>query len=229
VINSSSATSISTTVPTGANTGKISVTTSAGTAVSVSDFTVTTSSTSGPPIVTSFSPASGPVGSVVTINGTNLSGATKVTFGSSTAEVTSNTDSEVKAIVPAVKGKLPSSVKITVTTAQGNFTTSNRFTITSNALSSNLELIQDDEFLTIYPNPFTDKAIINYSIQEDSDINISLYDEKGALVTMLLKGKAKGGKRYNLEVDGSKLSSGIYLVQLQSRTGILIAKLIFEK
>src|SRR5205823_6564360 len=66
-ITFNSDTQIQTTVPTGATTGPISVSTTAGTATSASNFTVTTS----PPTISSFTPTSGPVGTVVTITGTN--------------------------------------------------------------------------------------------------------------------------------------------------------------
>ncbi len=55
------------TVPAGATSGTIQVTTPAGSATSSGSFTV-----SPPPTITSISPGSGPVGTVVTITGTHL-------------------------------------------------------------------------------------------------------------------------------------------------------------
>src|SRR6185436_1151919 len=78
-----SATLINTTVPAGATTGRITVTTPNGTATSATDFVVTQ-----PPTITSFSPASGPVGTAVTINGTNFTGATAVRFNGTLASFT---------------------------------------------------------------------------------------------------------------------------------------------
>jgi IPT/TIG domain len=73
-----SATQITATVPAGATTGTISATTPGGTGTSAASFTVTVPA--GAPTITSFTPAAGPVGTVVTINGTNFSGATAVAF-----------------------------------------------------------------------------------------------------------------------------------------------------
>src|SRR4029077_1720965 len=70
-----SATAIQATVPAGATTGALSVTTPAGTATSSAAFTVVP-----PPTITSFAPTSGPVGTSVTISGTNFTGATAVRF-----------------------------------------------------------------------------------------------------------------------------------------------------
>src|SRR3989442_154222 len=92
-----SATAIQATVPSGATTGPLSVTTPGGTATSASSFTVTASA----PTITSFTPTSGPVGSSVTISGTNFTGATAVTFnGVSAASFTVTSATTIQALVP---------------------------------------------------------------------------------------------------------------------------------
>src|SRR5207247_8012070 len=70
---------ITATVPNGATSGPIQVSTPGGTATSASSFTVTTPP--APPSISSFSPTSGPVGTSVTITGTNFTGATAVQIG----------------------------------------------------------------------------------------------------------------------------------------------------
>ena len=76
-----SATSITALVGTGAS-GNISVTTTNGNA-SISGFTFISASPT--PTITSFTPTSGKTGQVVTITGTNLTGATAVSFGGTAA------------------------------------------------------------------------------------------------------------------------------------------------
>ena len=51
--------------------------------------------------ITKFTPTSGPVGTVVTIEGTNLLGATKVTFNGVEGTITKDTATKIKVIVPA--------------------------------------------------------------------------------------------------------------------------------
>ena len=63
-------TQITATVPGGATTGPLSVTNIVGTSVSGTAFVVTNA-----PSISSFTPTSGPVGSVVTITGQNFNGA----------------------------------------------------------------------------------------------------------------------------------------------------------
>jgi hypothetical protein len=79
------------------------------------------------PTITSFNPTSGPVGTTVTVKGTNLSGATKVTFGGGvTAVIISNTATKIKVKVPlgAVSGK------IKVVTPAGSAKTATNFKVT---------------------------------------------------------------------------------------------------
>jgi uncharacterized repeat protein (TIGR03803 family) len=114
-------TQVTATVPALAKTGqKISITTLGGTATSPAAFTVL-------PVITSFSPTSGPVGTAVTISGTSFSGATKVTFGGVAAtSLQVINDSQIDALVPAGAVKGP----IAVTTPGGTATSSTNFTVT---------------------------------------------------------------------------------------------------
>jgi len=117
-----SATEIQATVPAGATTGPLSVITPAGTASSSIAFTVVP-----PPAITGFAPASGPVGTRVTISGTNLTGATSVTFGAVSASFTVTSAFEIQATVPAGAKSGP----LSVTTPGGTATSSSAFTVVS--------------------------------------------------------------------------------------------------
>ncbi|MBC7448545.1 MAG: IPT/TIG domain-containing protein [Hymenobacteraceae bacterium] len=68
------------TVPASATTGRVCLTTSGGGMAQSEIYTVIL-----PPTITSFTPASRPVGALVTINGTNLTGASTVSFGGTVA------------------------------------------------------------------------------------------------------------------------------------------------
>ncbi len=119
VVNS--ATQITATVPVGATTGLLQVTTTGGgPATSATPFTVVAG-----PAITSFSPTSGPVGTDVTVTGTNLTGVTAVKFNGTTAVFTTSTATSVTATVPsgATTGK------ITVTTPGGTATSATDFTV----------------------------------------------------------------------------------------------------
>ena len=108
------------TVPAGATSGPISVTTPGGVANSPGVFTVVQA-----PTVTGFTPASGPVGTPVTITGTNFTNVTSVMFGSKTAGFTVNSATQITATVP----KGAKTGRISVTTPGGTATSSTNFTV----------------------------------------------------------------------------------------------------
>jgi uncharacterized repeat protein (TIGR03803 family) len=108
------------TVPAGALTGPVTVTTPSGKLTSNKTFRVT-------PQITNFSPPSGVVGTPVTINGVSLTQTSKVTFGGVAATTFSVTnDNLVTANVPtgAKTGK------IVITTPGGAATSATNFTVT---------------------------------------------------------------------------------------------------
>jgi large repetitive protein len=111
-------------VPTGALTGKISVTTPAGTGQSTTNFTVEV-----PPQVNSFNPPNGLPGSTVVITGTNFASITSVTINNievGVANFTVDSETQITAKVPANA----TSGKIKVTNAAGSHTSTATFYIT---------------------------------------------------------------------------------------------------
>jgi PKD repeat protein len=122
VVNSS--TEITAHVPPGAFTAPISVTTPDGTAVSSLWFTVTPPV----PVITSFTPTSGPVGTLVTITGANFTGFTSSVKFNGTADPSFvvNSSTDITAHVPAGATTGP----ISVTTQHGTAISSSSFTVT---------------------------------------------------------------------------------------------------
>jgi uncharacterized repeat protein (TIGR03803 family) len=116
----SSGTYMTVTVPTGAKTGTVTVTETSGSLASSQSFSVL-------PTISSFTPSSGPVGTIVTINGTGLTQTSKVTIGGVKATTFSVvSDSQLTVTVPtgAKTGK------IKVTTTGGAVTSAKTFTVT---------------------------------------------------------------------------------------------------
>jgi len=85
-----------------------------------------------PPSITSFTPATGPVGTLVTITGTNLSTPTAFTIGGQTAIAVSNDGSTIVAMV------MPNAATgaISLTTAGGTAAGGSNFTITATSYPS---------------------------------------------------------------------------------------------
>lgn len=106
-------------VPPTATNGTITVTNPGGTATSAKSFLLA-------PTVTGFTPPSGPVGTSVTITGTGLGGAKKVSFNGRKASVVSDTGGQIVALVPARATTGPIAVK----TAAGTASSASAFTVT---------------------------------------------------------------------------------------------------
>ncbi|MCY2970057.1 MAG: hypothetical protein NTZ30_05245, partial [Planctomycetota bacterium] len=124
-----SANQITATVPVGATTGRISVTTPGGTVNTATNFTVA----SPAPTITSFTPTAGPTGTSVVITGTNFTGASIVRFGDVPATgFAVNSANQITATVPvgATTGR------ISVTTPGGTVNTATNFTVASNTVFS---------------------------------------------------------------------------------------------
>jgi uncharacterized repeat protein (TIGR03803 family) len=117
-VTRSGSTYLTAVVPAGAKTGVVTVTTGATTLTSPQTFKVK-------PKITSFTPPSGPVGTPVTITGTGLLQATKVTFNKVVATFTVVSDTTITTTVPtgATTGK------IAVTTPGGIANSAQSFTV----------------------------------------------------------------------------------------------------
>jgi len=109
---------LSTTVPDGSSTGYVTVTTGPTTLFCNKPFKVK-------PVISTFSPTSGPVGTIVTINGTGLASTISVKFASHRAHFTVVSNDQITATVPsgAITGK------ISVTTNSGTATSAGVFTV----------------------------------------------------------------------------------------------------
>ena len=116
---------ITATVPAGATTGPIAVTSLDGTATSSTNFTVTGA---GAPTITSFNPTSGPVGTSVRINGTNFTGATAVSFDNVIAPGFAVNGAGTRITVAVPTGATTGPIR--VTTPSGTATSSTNFTVT---------------------------------------------------------------------------------------------------
>lgn len=120
---SSTATRIVTSVPVGASTGPISVTTPNGSATSSAPFVVGAEPL---PSISQFSPSIGAAGSAVTITGTNFAAfadGNRITFNQRAAAATSASATNIATVVPANT----SSGKISVATLYGVATSATDF------------------------------------------------------------------------------------------------------
>lgn len=78
----------------------------------------------------------------------------------------------------------------------------------------------DQPTLTAYPNPFTQTATIAFTLPETTEAVLKVYGIDGREVAQLFNGIAEAGHPYTVELDGTGLAVGIYIVSLTGQTGV---------
>jgi tetratricopeptide (TPR) repeat protein len=76
------------------------------------------------------------------------------------------------------------------------------------------ELLPTTISLSNYPNPFTERTTIRYTLPEGGDVHLVVYDLLGRAVQHLADGYQEAG-HHEVAVDGSALPSGTYVYRLR--------------
>ncbi len=79
-----------------------------------------------------------------------------------------------------------------------------------------------------YPNPFNPTTNITYSIPQNGQVQIKVYDMLGNEITTLVNEQKQAGT-YEVEFNASNLSSGIYLYKIRSGDYFYSRKMILAK
>jgi subtilisin family serine protease len=85
----------------------------------------------------------------------------------------------------------------------------------SNEIEVEIEGLTDFQLYQNYPNPFNPSTKIKYYIPQNSFVKITLHDILGSEIRTLVNENAQPGN-YEILLDGSDLSSGMYFVRLSS-------------
>ena len=81
----------------------------------------------------------------------------------------------------------------------------------------------------IYPNPFNPITNIEFSLNTSDQISVYIFDIKGHKIQTLVDNKFLSSGNYHVQWDASKLSSGIYIVQIKNRLETQTQKIILQK
>jgi hypothetical protein len=94
------------------------------------------------------------------------------------------------------------------------------------------EKTEKDE-IRIFPNPFTEKTTISFSLHEGANVSLVIYDLYGNLVTTIADSfLPEGTYKFQLQTESlnqSSLKKGIYLVQLSTGYIVSTQKLTYLK
>ena len=84
------------------------------------------------------------------------------------------------------------------------------------------------EILGIYPNPFNPVTVIRFSLQQDAQINLSIFNLLGQSVAMLVNRKLPAGT-YQVPFDGRGLPGGVYFCHLTNGSDRISRKILLLK
>ncbi len=79
-----------------------------------------------------------------------------------------------------------------------------------------------------YPNPFNPATIIEYSLPEQSHVNITIYDALGNEVENLFNGDSNAGV-YKVHWNASRFASGIYFYRITAGKFMQVKKMLLLK
>ena len=79
-----------------------------------------------------------------------------------------------------------------------------------------------------YPNPFNPSTNIKFDIPKSSNVRLSIYDSKGALISELVNSKLTAGT-YSYSFDAAMLSSGAYFYRIETDDFVDTKRMILLK
>lgn len=79
-----------------------------------------------------------------------------------------------------------------------------------------------------YPNPFNPSTKITYQLPEAGVVKLTVFDLSGKQVAVLVNGQQSVGF-YDIEFDGSSLSSGVYFYKIETGSFIETKKMLLVK
>ncbi len=80
----------------------------------------------------------------------------------------------------------------------------------------------------VSPNPIAQTGTVNFSVSKEMLVKISIYNTLGQAVVSLTDGVLKAGA-YNLPLDVTNLSTGLYIVHLQTPERSVMQKIVIRK
>ena len=98
---------------------------------------------------------------------------------------------------------------------KSNWTTAWRFKTAPTAITGVASLPAEYYLSQNFPNPFNALTTFEFKIGREEQVSITIYDLHGQLIKKICDAKYRAGT-YQVQFDGSELSSGFYFVQMQA-------------
>ncbi|HTN45263.1 MAG TPA: T9SS type A sorting domain-containing protein [Flavipsychrobacter sp.] len=108
-------------------------------------------------------------------------------------------------------------IKIKATSAYGNLAFLDNFNLVSNATTSVDDVVHMPG-ISIYPNPATDAATLQFDAVNATNVTIQVVDLTGRVVANIANENVQAGSR-KFTINTANLPSGIYNVKIQTESG----------
>ncbi|MCB2407708.1 IPT/TIG domain-containing protein [Hymenobacter sp. BT178] len=202
-----SATRLVVKVPTAAQTGPVQVQTPGGQTTTATSLVVIPA-----PVITSFSPAHGPVGTAVTIIGRNFREEglnDTILFGGLTARVVRATATSAEVVVP----RGASTGTLTAAGAGGRGQSGEVFSVSALPLN---------EAVAVYPNPTHDKVTISWRQADFVVQQVRIYNTIGGLVATEVVSSATSDE---LTIPLTHCRAGVYVAVIDTPAGRVVKRI----
>jgi len=77
------------------------------------------------------------------------------------------------------------------------------------------KVVPDEVALTSYPNPMHQQGTLEYAVPEETTVRLEVYDLLGRKVATLVNQRKDAG-RYHVQMETTRLSSGVYFGRLRT-------------
>jgi len=92
-----------------------------------------------------------------------------------------------------------------------------------------MQKMQDGPDVQLFPNPAQNEIQINFTTEKTENIEIGLYNLDGRLVKTLVNQYLPGGSYQEIiQLDGMKITPGLYVVVARSNSSVSSLKLIYQ-
>ena len=118
-----------------------------------------------------------------------------------------------------------------VSKAQTNYNTSRSNRTNTSIFTGYIEDLTFNSSFNIYPNPFSDKATLEYNLKKKAYISIEIYSIIGQKIgTVIHEYQTAGTYQYQLDSENYQLMSGVYFIRFTIDNNFVgIRKLIVDK
>lgn len=157
----------------------------------------------------------------------NKSGADLATAGTSNSAFTPNSQSQWEEIVVNLNSFAAQDnvlIKFEATSDEGNNLYIDDINITGPVGIE--EAVSENDF-SVFPNPSDNTAFINFTLNNDDNVELTLNDITGKTVTTIINSKLNKGD-HTVVINKNELNaSGIYFLNLKTTNSIIVRKILF--